>query len=202
MGFNPMVPAVETLTLHTTCTNRDLPAKLPFGGREGDFEVEGGASISRVRCLKKPTPTLRPPTRRGAHWRLISHLGLNHLSITGEGTGSGIDALREILLLYDFMDSSATRKQIAGITSVSTKRVVRQTGTRIGSGFIRGIETEIEFDEDQYVGSGVYLISAVLDRFLGLYASMNSFSRLVVKSKQREGFIKKWPPRAGDQILL
>ena len=39
--FNPTLPAVETLTMHTTCTNRDLPGKLPFGGDSGDFELEG-----------------------------------------------------------------------------------------------------------------------------------------------------------------
>ncbi|KAF0202694.1 MAG: type VI secretion protein, partial [bacterium] len=30
LDFNPNVPAVETLTVSATCTNRDLPGKLPF----------------------------------------------------------------------------------------------------------------------------------------------------------------------------
>ena len=42
INFNPLFPPVEVLNVKTTCTNRDLPAKLPFGGKEGDFEVEGG----------------------------------------------------------------------------------------------------------------------------------------------------------------
>jgi type VI secretion system protein ImpG len=42
----------------------------------------------------------------------------------------------------------------------------------------------------------------VLERFLGLYSSLNSFSQLVAISKQREEPLKRWPPRAGDQILL
>ncbi len=202
LDFNPHVPAVETITVHTTCTNRDLPGKLPFGGREGDFEVEGAGPLAPVRCLRKPTDTLRPPLRRGAHWRLISHLSLNHLSlVTGEQDGAPV-ALREILMLYDFMDSAATRKQIAGIERVTARRVVRQTGSRIGTGFVRGLETTIEFDEEQYVGSGVFLFASVLERFLGLYASLNSFNQLVVKTKQREGEVKRWLPRAGQQILL
>jgi type VI secretion system protein ImpG len=202
LGFDPNVPAVETITAHVTCTNRDLPGKLPFGGREGDFEIEGSAPLSRVRCLKKPTNTTRPPLRRGAHWRLISHFSLNYLSIVDGEQEKAASALREILLLYDFMDSSATRKQIAGIESVSSRRVVRQTGSRIGTGFVRGIETTIEFDEEQFVGSGVFLFASVLERFLGLYVSMNSFNQLAAKSKQREGYLKRWPPRAGQQILL
>ena len=61
LNFQPTLPAVETLTVHITCTNRDLPGKLPFGGERGDFELEGAAPLSRIRCLKKPT---RPCVRR------------------------------------------------------------------------------------------------------------------------------------------
>lgn len=202
LAFNPHIPAAETVTLHTTCTNRDLPSHLPFGGREGDFEVETGAPLSRVRCLRKPTDTARPPLRRGQQWRLISHLALNHLSIVGGESEGAREALREILLLYDFMDTAATRKQIAGVSSVSSRRVVRQTGSRIGSGFVRGVETSIEFDEDQYVGSGVFLFASVLERFLALYSSINSFSQLAAKTRQSEGYLKVWSPRSGEQILL
>lgn len=201
LDFNPNVPAVETIAVHTTCTNRDLPARLPFGDREGDFEVESSAPLSRVRALKKPTATLRAALGRASHWRLISHLSLNHLSIVEDAKGSP-DALREILLLYDFLDSSATRKQIAGIERIESRRVVRQTGSRIGSGFVRGIETTVEFDQDQYVGSGLYMFASVLERFLGLYASINSFSQMVAKVKQQEGYLKRWPPRAAEQIIL
>lgn len=201
LDFNPHVPTVETLTVHTTCTNRDLPERLPFGGQEGDFEVEGALPIDRVRCLRKPTSTLRPAMRRAAQWRLISHLSLNHLSLVESETNTP-EALQEILLLYDFLDSSATRKQIAGITGVAAKRVVRQMGTRIGAGFVRGLETTVEFDEEEYVGSGVFLLASVLERFLGLYASINSFNQLVAITKQREGILKRWHPRAGEQMLL
>lgn len=200
--FNPNVPAVETLAVRATCTNRDLPARLPFGDREGDFEIEAAAPLARVRALKKPTATLRPPMRHAAHWRLISHLSLNHLSIVGNETDGNPEALREILMLYNFMDSSATRKQIAGVEKVASRRVVRQTGSRIGSGFVRGIETTIEFDEEQYVGSGLFLFASVLERFLGLYSSLNSFNQMVARIKQREGILKRWPPRTGEQIIL
>lgn len=137
--------------------------------------------------------------RRGAHWRLISHLSLNHLSLV-EGKDA-LDSLREILLLYDFANSAVTRKQIEGIISVESKRVVRQTGSRIGTGFVRGMETKIKFDEDLFVGSGVFLFASVLERFLGLYASVNSFSQLVTTIKQREDYIKRWPVRTGEAII-
>jgi len=201
LDFNPHVPATNVLTVRTTCTNRDLPEKLPWGGKEGDLEVEGAVPLSRVHCLIKPTPTFRPPLRRGTQWRLISQLTLNHLSLVAEQK-DGPDALQEILFLYELTNSQAARRQITGISRLSSRRAVRQTGSRIGSGFVRGIETTIEFDEEQYVGSGLFLFASVLERFLGLYASVNSFHQLVAVTKQSEGILKRWPPRAGEQILL
>ena len=201
MNFNPRVPAVEVLNVKATCTNRDLPGRLPFGGKEGDFEVEGTALLSRVRCLTKPTKTIRPPQRRSAQWRLISHFNLNFLSLLSDEKGVP-EALQEILHLYNFNDSSITRKQILGITGISSRKAVRQIGGHIGAGFVRGVETTLTFNEEEFVGSGMFLFACVLERFLGLYASVNSFNQVAIRSEQREDVIKLFPPRAGEQNLL
>ena len=60
----------------------------------------------------------------------------------------------------------------------------------------------IELDEQNFVGSGAFLFASVLERFLSLYSSVNSFSQLVATTKQREGILRRWPPRSGDQIVL
>ncbi|MDP6560867.1 MAG: type VI secretion system baseplate subunit TssF, partial [Candidatus Binatia bacterium] len=129
---------------------------------------------------------------------LISHLSLNYLSIV-EG---GREALQEILKLYDFSDSAVTRQQIAGITQVTSRRVIRRIGSLAGGGFCRGIEVTVEFDEERFVGSGAFLLASVLEKFFGLYASINSFCQFVATTKQREGELKRWSPRTGEQILL
>jgi len=201
MNFNPRVPAVEVLNVRTTCTNRDLPARLPFGGREGDFEVEGSGLLSKARCLTKPTETLRPTRRRALQWRLISHLNLNYLSIIESQNGTP-EALQEILHLYNFDDSSAARKQILGITGIESKRVVRRIGEHIGAGFVRGLETTLTMDEEEFVGSGMFLFACVLERFFGLYSSLNSFNQMALRTRQREEIVKTFPPRSGEQILL
>ena len=200
-NFNPRVPAEEVITVRNTCTNRDLPARLPFGSKEGDFEIEGTALISRIRCLTKPTETIRPPQRRALQWRLISHLNLNFLSLVENQNGVP-EALQEILQLYNFNDSAVIHKQILGITGIESRKIVRQIGNRTGAGFVRGVETTLEFDEDQFVGSGLFVFASVLERFLGIYTSLNSFNQLVIKTKQREEIVKRWMPRAGDQALL
>lgn len=201
MNFNPRAPAAEVINVKTVCTNRDLPARLPFGGRESDFEVEGTALLSQVRCLTKPTETIRLPQRRAIQWRLISHLNLNYLSLAGNENGTP-EALQEILQLYNFNDSSATRKQILGVVGISSRKIVRQIGGHIGAGFVRGLETTLTFDEEQFVGSGMFLFACVLERFLGLYTSLNSFNQTVLRTKQREDIVKRFHPRAGEQFLL
>lgn len=201
LNFNPKVPAEEVITVKVTCTNRDLPAKLPFGGRGNDFEVESSTILSRVKCLTKPTETIRAPQKQALQWRLISHLLLNHLSLLEDEKGIPV-ALQEIMQLYNFTDSSAIRRQILGITGIKSRKIVRQIGDRIGTGFVKGVETQIELDEKEFVGSGIYLFACVLDHFLGLYVSLNSFNELVITSRQREGVIKRFPPRAGANILI
>jgi type VI secretion system protein ImpG len=52
------------------------------------------------------------------------------------------------------------------------------------------------------VGTGAFLLGSVLSQFLALYAAINSFTQLVLKSEQREGEWKRLPPIAGYQELL
>jgi type VI secretion system protein ImpG len=198
LSTRPVRPDVDTLTVKTTCTNRDLPSRLPFGNENGDFELEGGAAIKRIIALKKPTSTVRPPIGKSALWRLISHLSLNYLSLVEEGKAS----LQEILKLYSFTGSAFSEKQIEGILTLSSRRHFARVISENGIAFVRGTEVEMEFDEDQFVGGGVFLFASVLEAFLGLYVSLNSFSQLVARTRQRKEVLKHWPPRAGQRILL
>ncbi len=71
-----------------------------------------------------------------------------------------------------------------------------------GISFARGTRVEIELDEEQFVGGGVYLFASVIEHFLALYASLNSFSQLVATVRQRKEVLNEWPPRAGQKILM
>jgi type VI secretion system protein ImpG len=193
-----MRPGVDSIVIRCICSNRDLPSRLPFGNEKGDFELEGASMIERIVSLRKPTPPVRPPAGKGLLWRLISQLSLNYLSLVQEGK----TALQEILRLYNFSDSVYLEKQIAGITQLGSHKHFARVLSEQGISFARGTQVEIEMDEDQFVGGGVYLFAAVLEYFLGLYVSMNSFSQLVVRTPQRKEVLKRWPPRAGHEILL
>jgi type VI secretion system protein ImpG len=201
LDFRPTRPPTDVVVVAVTCCNRDLPGRLPFGDPEGDFTLDDAAPIRRINSLVKPTRTVRPPLRHGAQWRLISHLSLNFLSPVEGGADSDPEVLQEILKLYDFSNSPAVQQQILGLAGVKSRQVWRRIRTGRGSGFARGIEATLEFDETRYVGTGVYLFSSVLEKFLGLYVSINSFSETIATIKQR-GMLKRWPPRSGLQPLL
>jgi len=198
LSAKPVKPHVESLVLRTVCSNRDLPARLPFGNEAGDFELEGPQPIKRIVALLKPTDTLRPPLAKDSLWRLVSQLSLNYLSLVSEGR----EALQEILRLYNFTGSTYSEKQIEGLIGLSSKRHFSRVVSDDGMAFARGTKVEMEFDEEQFVGGGVYLFAAVLECFLGLYVSMNSFSQLRVRTRQRKEILKQWQPRAGRKILL
>ncbi|ODC03120.1 type VI secretion system protein [Terasakiispira papahanaumokuakeensis] len=187
----------DTLSLKLTCSNRDLPQLMSFGAPEGDFTLEREQVIPHIRCLRKPTPSIRPPLGKGMVWRLVSHLSLNHTSLVSQGR----DNLLEMLSLYNYRKASATRKQINGILSIDSAPVM----TRIGHprpSFVRGVGITVEMDESQFTGSGIYLFGKVLDHFFGQYCTLNSFTQLTLRSRQREASLVTWPPRSGTQPLV
>ena len=206
-GWNPSLPATSTLVINTTCTNRDLPSALQRAGDRLALALEGAAPVSVIRCVRTPTLPLRPQRRRGGYWRLLSHLSLNHLSLADGAEGLG--ALRELLRLYDFSDpesgqqlAEVNRLIVEGVVGLSSKRAVGRVDGAQASGFCKGVEVTVELDEEKFVGTGAFLFASVLERFLGGYASLNSFTQLVARSRQGEGVLKKWPPRAGDRTLV
>jgi len=199
----------DVLHVDALCTNRSLPARLPFGSGGGDFRLEGRPGIQRIVALRKPSDPLPAPVSSANRWRLISHLSLNYVSLLDSGAdgeageeGRAVEALRELLRLYDFDDSPVTRQRIAGLVGLRARRIVRRVGRGAGSGFARGILAELEFDATQYTGAGVFLFASVLERFLGLYTSINSFTQVVARIRQHQGELKRWPPRAGEATLL
>jgi type VI secretion system protein ImpG len=192
-------PDAASLTVRTICTNRNLPARLPFGNELGDFEMELAAPIRRIVALRKPTKPLRPPQDRMALWHLISHFSLNYLSLVEEGR----EAFQGLLRLYDFVDDNASAKMIEGLAALRSRphfaRLMSDNGIAY---FARGKRVEIELDEEQFAGRGVYLFASVVEQFLAQYASLNSFTQLVATTRQRKEALREWPPRAGRRILI
>ena len=195
--LNPAKPAGDVVFAHTLCTNRNLAGQMTAGSL---LQLELDAPLRDIICLTKPTTQIDPPLAGATLWRLISHLSVNMLSL--QGGAESLAALREILHLYCGAETAGAARQIAGLATLSTRRIVRRMGDEAWRGFVRGLEVALEFDEEQFVGGSAYLLSAVLDRFFSLYAGANAFTELVVSSKQRDGVWKRWPARAGEAFVL
>lgn len=201
LDLNPSHPDNRTLIIDTTCSNRDLPVKLPFTIDQPKLTAKDSSPpTTRIRFLLKPTPVVRPPMRNHARWRLISHLNLNFLSLTGRDDAT--NALKEILRLYDFKESSVTRALIDSISSIRVHAISSPLNIDGRTTMCRGMEIEVEINDLNLSGSSVFLFATVLEHFFALYCSINTFTRVLVKVKSKEGYLKKCPPRAGQKILL
>jgi type VI secretion system protein ImpG len=191
-------PDATVLSVKTTCTNRDLPGRLPFGNQDSDFELEGAAPMRRIVALRKPTGPVRPPMGKSVLWRLVSHLSLNYLSLVSEGK----DALQEMLRLYDLGRTAYSQNVIQSILQVRSRPHFARLVSEQGVSFARGLRIEMEIDEDQFTGGGAFLFAAVLERFFGLAASLNSFTQLSVTTPQRKEGLYEWEPRSGRRLLV
>ncbi|MEH6836754.1 MULTISPECIES: type VI secretion system baseplate subunit TssF [Falsihalocynthiibacter] len=191
----PYSAEMSQLSARAMVTNRDLPILLPTG--ETDlFHLPDGGPVSMVRTPINPTRP-RPTLAQGdAAWRLISHLSLNYLSIADTDTGEGAAALRELVGLYAPKGDRATNKQLEGITSVSSRPIVRRISDGGLSTAVRGLEIKLEMDESFFEGASVYLLGSVLERFFRKYVTINSFTETVLTTQQN-GEIARWRPETG-----
>lgn len=190
---------LRQLGLAALCTNRDLPLFMNVGGGQTDFTLADSAPVQAVRCVAGPSRPRASHAHDDKAWRLISQLSLNYLSLAEQGQGAA--ALREMLRLYGDAQDPALHLQIEGLREVSAKPCTRRLPMPGPIVFGRGLEITLEFDENAFRGTGVFLLGAVFERFLARYVSLNSFTETVLRSTER-GEIMRWKARPGRRPNL
>ncbi|NVN91512.1 MAG: type VI secretion system baseplate subunit TssF [Desulfuromonadales bacterium] len=185
----------ETLSIDLTCTNGTLPENLHIG--DICLPVSDLPESVSFRNITAITPGLPPPLGPELLWKLTSHLYLNQLSL------ERVEYLRSLLELYVFPDNrskalvAANLKRIAGIESIS----ITPSEQLVDGIIMKGREIRLGVRQDHFAGPGdLYLFGCVLDSFLGRYASLNTFTRLVINESMRGGSFQ-WPTRLGKQLL-
>ncbi|MDD5461296.1 MAG: type VI secretion system baseplate subunit TssF [Methylococcales bacterium] len=192
---------LKQLGVNTLCTNRDLPKLMLIGEGTTDFTLEISAPVDAVHCLVRPTSP-KPSHAEGEYaWRLISHLSLNYLTLVNNDETQGAAALRDLLRLYGDYADAAIVKQIEGLLAVNSRSVVLRIPVPGPMCFGRGIEITAAFDDSAFEGASSFLLGAVLEQFFCKYASINSFTQAVIKTKKR-GEIMRWPVRTGTRTLI
>jgi type VI secretion system protein ImpG len=177
----------ETLSLSVTGTNGMLPRK---GLREaGITGMRGGfTNIGAVRNLTAPTLPVYPPTGDRFQWRVLSHLAPNYLSLLNA------EVLRGSLALYDWTEGELNKRRIDAITDVQHRLLQKL----VRGGLQRGVEIEVTLDSGQFAGGGdVELFGGMLNRFLGLYATLNLYTKLVIVLMPAGQRIE-WPDTKGE----
>jgi type VI secretion system protein ImpG len=152
---------------------------------------------------------LRPPLRATGFWPLVSQLSLGHISVVGGAAGA--QALQEVLRLHDLRETAETRAAIDALVAVSAKPGTARLPTPPGvarlppaqaGAFCRGLDVTLEWDARGWTDGGLYLLASVLDRFLALHTTVNSFVRVTCMLRGRTDRVAAWPPRAGARELL
>jgi type VI secretion system protein ImpG len=198
--FSVWNPGRGKLLAQLTCFNRNLPENIGRG-HTGSVSLrfapaEAGGPIHAVECLAPTSPVHRRHLARPTLWPLVSQLTLNHLSL-GSGQKSLL-ALQEILALNDPAENASSRMLIQGLRELRSSPGVR----RLGTTFVRGIESELVLDDESYRGDSPWLFAAVLSRFLAMYVTINSFSRLSATTTTRKALALEpwsWPVEIGNR---
>jgi len=191
---------IRQLGISALCTNRHLPIRLSQSGRTAQFALEINGPVASVECLSGPTSPQPSFAMGETAWRIISHLSLNYFSLTDSPNQEGASALRDLLKLYVPPEDRAAQLQIEGLLSVQHRLIIRRVPAQDFIVFARGLEVTVTFDEEAFVGTGIFLLGMVLEQFFARHVSINAFTETVIRSKQR-GEIVRWPARAGRKTL-
>lgn len=191
---------LRQLTVTALCTNRDLPLIMPQGGRS-DFTLLVSAPVESINILRGPSRPYPSLAEREIAWRLITHLGLNYLTLTDIDKEQGAMSLKRLLELYSALADPTTRRQVDGVQGVSVKPVTRRMPRPGPLVFGRGAEISVTLDETAFAGSYAFLLGRVLERFFARHAGINTFTETVVHSLQR-GELARWAPRPGERPVI
>jgi type VI secretion system protein ImpG len=196
----PFSSNLRQLGATTLCTNRDLPLAIPISKTATDFTLESAAPVESVRCvagLSRPRPSF---AHGDASWRLISHLSLNYLSIV-DSPGEGAAALREMLGLYADPHDTVAQRQIEGVRAIASKAIIGRVPLAGPIAYGRGTEIMLTLEDAAFQGSHPFMLASVLEEFFARFASINSFSKTVLRSVER-GEVARWPMRLGNRPTL
>ncbi|MEO8735813.1 MAG: type VI secretion system baseplate subunit TssF [Edaphobacter sp.] len=170
LAFNPSQPPAETAFAHLLCTNRNLASQLQENAL---LQTEDPGPISHIHCLRKPTAAGYPPLGGASRWALISNLSLNHLSLSNDG--ASLETLKKILSLYSLSNSPAVQQQINSLRKMTVRKVTRRMGGNGWQDFRQGSRVHLDISRENSGGGTTFLFLAVLEKFLGLHAPLNSF---------------------------
>ena len=186
----------EAVLMKLQCSNADLAERLSAG--DITLNTHKSPPYAVFKNITKPTQSVSPQVNGELQWQLIANMSLNYLSL------ANIDVLKVLLSTYDFhsrVDRQAHRAsqhRLDGILSSEIKPV-----DRIFRGVsVRGNQFKLVVDSKFFVNEGeMFLMVSVLNEFIRLYSSVNSFTELEVFDEST-GEVYNWTSLVGQQTIL
>ncbi|QUM80162.1 type VI secretion system baseplate subunit TssF [Moritella sp. 5] len=186
----------ETVLMKLTCSNANLPERLIIG--DITYSTQNSPGYASFTNISKPTASVSPNINGALQWQLISNMSLNYLSLTN------IDALKVLLSTYDFNANSdrqsqrTSQQRLDGIKNIFTVPI-----ERIYKGVsIRGMKIKMDMNSSMFTNEGdMFLFASVLNEFIRLYASINSFTELEVENVVNNE-VYNWSSKVGQQPIL
>jgi len=184
------------LSVDLTCTNRDWPSRMRIGSPKGDLKNESGQVRCSITMLKQPTPTYRASREADAQWRVIALTTANLTQLTREGWPDFLKLMRQLA------PNDRCAEHIAAISFVKRNIVERLLAIRPHSKLVRGFEIVMAADKNAFIENSMGTLILLLDLYLSRYAPTNSFTQLVVLSRNDSSVIVRCPMRPGLVPLL
>ncbi|MCP3901506.1 MAG: type VI secretion system baseplate subunit TssF, partial [Desulfobacteraceae bacterium] len=188
---------LKLLSFDLLCTNGNLPEMIGNGG----ISVPPVAFAGSVKCknLTQPTTAILPPIGSNVLWHLVSQLTINSASL------ANMDNLKALLNLHLMKQGNRDKKRIlANEKRINSIKEI-ETGNielLINGSITKGLELRLKISQSHFSGAGdFYLFGMILDVFFGLYSSINTFTKLVIKEIDT-GETFSWNPRLGSRQLI
>ncbi|MHC6528752.1 MULTISPECIES: type VI secretion system baseplate subunit TssF [unclassified Vibrio] len=186
----------ETVLMKLVCSNADLAERLSVG--DITYTTHKSPTYATFRNITKPTQSVSPQINGELQWQLIANMSLNYLSL------ANIDVLKVLLSTYDFhsrVDRQAHRASIHRLDGIRSSEM--EPIDRVFRGVaVRGTQFNLIVNSSYFVNEGdMFLLASVLNEFIRLYSSLNSFTELEVFD-EKTGEVYHWPSLPGKQTVL
>lgn len=193
-------PSFDTFYAKTWCTSRYLASNYSLG--KAKFYTSYDLPIKSIKCLKNPTEQHQFNLSGEAQWRFISTLSFNFLNLL-QGS-DGVMLLKELLGSFNFIESNAIKKEIAGIKHIETASVVRCITSGNFRGFCKGTRVTIVFDKNFYNSDLPIMFANILDCFMSQLMPINTFIELGITNdiNMSPENIVYYKPHVGERELL
>ncbi|WP_299015017.1 type VI secretion system baseplate subunit TssF [uncultured Photobacterium sp.] len=186
----------ETVLMKLVCSNADLAERLSVG--DITYPTHKSPTYVTFTNITKPTQSVSPQVNGELQWQLIANMSLNYLSLVN------IDVLKVLLSTYDFhsrVDRQAHRASLQRLDGIKASAMTPIDRVFRGVA-VRGTQFRLTTNSSFFVNEGdMYLMASVLNEFIRLYSTINSFTELEVFD-EHTGECYQWSSLIGQQTIL